>query len=357
MGFPMRGYPFHRLLRLSRADADALRQNARSGPLAGLLRGAGSTVEWLGAPLSIEVGPAVRPPPGLDPVLAVLLENAAGVRAALSLDPTLAHALVERTLGGEDPDIPSLGPLTDVELGVLAYALARWLASGQSCFFVATVLTSWTALDEALGPGQRWRWPLEIHLGRMRGSAALLMTESATADPPVRAPAWATDLPIELAVVVAMAELPARAVAELEPGDVVVPDGCSLRAESGRLAGRVTLAQTRGRGAWAAELREGALEIVDVELRANVSAAEVNVKDSGPLLDRMGDTPVTLAVELARITLPLGEIASLAPGEVLQTGAPIGAHVALRAGDRVIAEGELVDVEGELGVRITRTVG
>jgi type III secretion protein Q len=57
-------------------------------------------------------------------------------------------------------------------------------------------------------------------------------------------------------------------------------------------------------------------------------------------------------VELARVELTVAQLASLRAGEVLTTGTMVGTQVALRAGDRVVARGELVDVEGELGVRI-----
>lgn len=76
------------------------------------------------------------------------------------------------------------------------------------------------------------------------------------------------------------------------------------------------------------------------------------MSDDASPLEAMGDTPVQLTVELARLSVPLGELASLAPGAVLRTGRPLGEPVQLRAGDRVIGQGELVEVEGELGVRL-----
>lgn len=72
------------------------------------------------------------------------------------------------------------------------------------------------------------------------------------------------------------------------------------------------------------------------------------------LLETAGDVPVELVVELARFELPLAELAGLAPGEVLATGRALGERVLLRAGERVVAVGELVEVEGEIGVRVLR---
>src|SRR5690606_14068738 len=97
------------------------------------------------------------------------------------------------------------------------------------------------------------------------------------------------------------------------------------------------------------ELRITAIELGTPRARG---AKEVHMSEPDRSLESLGDTPVLLTLELARFTLPLEEIASLAPGEVVRTGAAIGASVALRAGDRVVARGELVDVDGELGVRV-----
>jgi len=70
------------------------------------------------------------------------------------------------------------------------------------------------------------------------------------------------------------------------------------------------------------------------------------------LLRAAGDAPVDVVVELARVALPLGELAALRPGEVLVTGRSLGERVTLRVGERILAQGELVDVDGEIGVRI-----
>ena len=54
------------------------------------------------------------------------------------------------------------------------------------------------------------------------------------------------------------------------------------------------------------------------------------------------------------MTLPLETLASLRVGQVLETGRAIGERVRLCAGSQVVAEGELVRVDGEIGVRLTR---
>ena len=73
----------------------------------------------------------------------------------------------------------------------------------------------------------------------------------------------------------------------------------------------------------------------------------------GGSMEEFGDTPVALTLEVARFELPLGDVAALGVGEVVRSGVPLDGRVTLRAGNRAIATGELVSIDGELGVRIT----
>lgn len=62
--------------------------------------------------------------------------------------------------------------------------------------------------------------------------------------------------------------------------------------------------------------------------------------------------PVTLAVEIARVELTLADVARLQPGGVLPLHVSREGLVTLRAGERAVARGQLVEIEGALGVRI-----
>src|SRR4029079_18770625 len=65
------------------------------------------------------------------------------------------------------------------------------------------------------------------------------------------------------------------------------------------------------------------------------------------------DIPVTLAVELGRLNLTLGRLADLRPGDVLELGRHSREPVELTSGGRLVARGELVVIDTELGVRVT----
>ena len=68
------------------------------------------------------------------------------------------------------------------------------------------------------------------------------------------------------------------------------------------------------------------------------------------------DTPIQLRIELGRLRLTLRELAELSPGAILEMRRDPSAPVSLVVGDRVIGTGDLVRVEGELGVRIASLV-
>jgi flagellar motor switch/type III secretory pathway protein FliN len=73
---------------------------------------------------------------------------------------------------------------------------------------------------------------------------------------------------------------------------------------------------------------------------------------TGQLADVVLDQPIVVRVELGAVTLTAREWAALRAGDVIETGRRVAEPVALRVAGREVARGELVNVEGELGVRI-----
>lgn len=82
----------------------------------------------------------------------------------------------------------------------------------------------------------------------------------------------------------------------------------------------------------------------------------MNEADAPTLTEVVLDAAVVVRVEVAEVSLTAREWARLSPGDVLETGVRIAEPVALRVNGRVVARGELVDVEGEVGVRIRELV-
>lgn len=84
------------------------------------------------------------------------------------------------------------------------------------------------------------------------------------------------------------------------------------------------------------------------ELSAS-GAATIDAGDIG----RLQNVPVELAVEIGRTRMTIGEALALAPGSVVTVGRLAGDPVELLVNGRVIARGEVVAIEEELGLRIT----
>lgn len=165
-------------------------------------------------------------------------------------------------------------------------------------------------------------------------------------------------------------------LADLESGDVVVVARPLARLEAGRLAGRLEM-----------RLGDGAAAVLSGRINANGDAAtellieqirrggelhgtergsmeqEQNGDDSNDSNDSNGsaialeEILLTVHVELAQRRLSLDELARLRVGQLLALDCQATDPVDLVADGRRIARGELVEIEGRLGVRVTQVTG
>lgn len=335
-------------------------------------------------------------------VAAVLLERSRG-RAAIEISTELAFRAVDRVLGGSGDDerasMPAPMPLDDVEQGVLAFAAARvvegsaWRVVGVATTRegLAAFLTGASAafgFDVAIEPeegaslvrgaGRLWV-PLRTLFALDASSATHATTGAAI---PLEAWPRLAELPRVVGVRVGRAALRADELASLALGDVIVPDELTcrpLRGAAERVVGEAALTIGAHVIADARLADDGALVLHalrldslprpataasvlptleapmthDADPTTSSLAAASRDADDAPRAD-VSALPIELAIELGRLEVRVGELARWTPGQVLTTGIALGASVLLRAGDRVVAHGELVDVEGELGVRLTK---
>jgi flagellar motor switch/type III secretory pathway protein FliN len=77
---------------------------------------------------------------------------------------------------------------------------------------------------------------------------------------------------------------------------------------------------------------------------------ESNVREA--MARALGDVPVVVRVEIGAAEMPAREWAALGKGDVIALGAKVADPVLLRVGGVEIARGELVEIDGEVGVRI-----
>jgi type III secretion system YscQ/HrcQ family protein len=273
----------------------------------------------------------------------------------------VARAIADRAVGGPGTDV-AIGPtpLSLGEAGLVGYVVARALAHARSPF--GSLLDAGKARDlVAAWKSERLvAISAELTLGDVRGLAMLLVPIAALES--LSTPARAIDgaIPVRASVIVGDARLSLRDVRALAPGDVIVPDALTLDP---RLAdvGRARLVIGRSARTFDLELREGAWRVLSSAgspaprppVRWKPRKDRPMSQPETDTLQSLSDVEVELSIELARLELPIAEVAALAPGVVVTTGRLVGERVAVRAGDRVIAWGELVDVEGEVGVRLT----
>ena len=64
------------------------------------------------------------------------------------------------------------------------------------------------------------------------------------------------------------------------------------------------------------------------------------------------DASVVISCVVGRISLSVREVLALQPGQVLPLAIPVGSHVDIVCGEQPLARGQLVDIEGELGVQV-----
>jgi flagellar motor switch/type III secretory pathway protein FliN len=156
-------------------------------------------------------------------------------------------------------------------------------------------------------------------------------------------------LPIRLPVVGAEGSLDREEFESLRIGDIWLPDIWHVTCAGSGLEGNPLVATGDFSYAWRSTItRHDQLSIGPA-----IEHIMTHVQDSSDaLIAGLASAPISLRLELGSVELTAREWATLAPGAVLATGLPLGTRVILRAGGMAVASGELVNVEGELGVRI-----
>ena len=161
-------------------------------------------------------------------------------------------------------------------------------------------------------------------------------------------------MPIAVPLVAAVVQIERGELAALGVGDAFMPgDGWWIDRQLGGLCALASGGQEQG---VAVELSPDGQVVVRGETRSLILEESKVSQPDGPEDDALStaalDAPLVVRVEFGSVTLSAREWAELGPGDVLETGRRIAEPVILRVGGQEVARGELVDVEGELGVKI-----
>lgn len=365
-------YPWSRLERAARAETRTARR------VRGAL-GLGVTTHALarafGELLTSDVAIAVRKvalAPFDGTAHSVNLEGAVtpGARVVVAPEPALVTVALARLLGRAVAP-----PLTDPRA-----ALEPALAGSLAALCIEAVRRSGTLLElratharpDAPPSSQALRLDVTFRLDGKPYAAIVwfLVDSSPTHGDPAPDLALLGELPITVPLVGAISEGSRADVESLRRGDVWLPGNgwlCLGAAESSRAASasaifrRACLASpTMERGVEAGRSEDGRIvvgpNLVALGLGASGDRSLAMSEPDETLREIALETPIVVRVEVASITLTAREWAKLAPGDVIETGVPLAEPVILRVAGREMARGELVAVDGELGVRIREIV-
>lgn len=87
-----------------------------------------------------------------------------------------------------------------------------------------------------------------------------------------------------------------------------------------------------------------------------VSGASAALSDMGGKLNRIKDLELSLTVEIGRTRLTLSEAMNIEPAQVIELDRSAGSHADVLLNGRLMAHGEVVVVEGDYGIRITKII-
>lgn len=140
-------------------------------------------------------------------------------------------------------------------------------------------------------------------------------------------------------------------------GDVLVPGaGCWLTKE---LGGSLALcSDNTTRAVFFEIVGERSAKLVGVEdlplVEETVMSENRETEVERSVAEAVLDAPVVVRIEVATVSMTAAAFANLRPGAVIETEQRIGQLATLRVGGREVATGELVNVDGQLGVRIRK---
>jgi flagellar motor switch protein FliN len=291
----------------------------------------------------------------------------------IDVDPALAHAMVTRTLKQRSPRVVDSSRLPASAASSVAGAFAailhaalrrahksialRVVAAGPAQALARDlhgthhrIVTAWLTVlfgDDAYAA--RVSLPTsEISAREVAAFSKERLTELG-------------EMPLSLPLVVATCLATRSEISTLEVGDAFLVPGLNVSESTGRVFGKVVLIPPREeRGIEAvleeadAVLRTGGLLNVPWDRMTTSAASEETSAPTNPTLEVLEDAPVVVRVELGAVEMKAREWAALSPGDVLSLGRKIGEPAILRASGVEIARGELVQIDGEYGVRILK---
>lgn len=283
---------------------------------------------------------------------------------ALAVEQTLAASLGSAAL----PAVPD-----GVAQALLEAALADLLATLQTLGRGAPQLVDWTAGEAPATalPPHAFDLVLRADAGpeaiaatlHADGLGLLLLAGLVARRPP--APGLEQDqVPLTLRAEFGFCRLTLDEVSGLAPGDVVLMDTCFLGGQgtlwlnAGARAGlHVAYAQAQAPTAGNAATPPSFTILHPwTDTMPAVSPAD-EAPANGAAAAALDALPVRLSFDLGEVSLTLAQLRALQPGQTLDLGHPLAGAVRIRANGALVGEGDLVEIDGQLGVSIRHLFG
>ncbi len=322
-------------------------------------------------------------------VFALAAHDASDAPAAtISVDaePALAARLIAAVLGraapfgGQRPVVPAPSRVPEAEVAqafaALLVAAARAGAPAPLTVLATGTVRSLVGTGHSLGPQLAAVYIVtvgdDVFLARLVMPRAHLERAASPVFDRARLAALG-ETPLTVPVIAAVSTIAPSELAALAVGDAWMPGSwtTTFASAASRITGRVLLAAASSEQGACAELTADG----QLVLRGNVEPTPWTVPGTAPtpgaaaapdrsesdemndeapaaLLDSLADAPVVIRVEIGIAELRAREWAELSPGDVVGLGRRVAEPVILRVAGREVARGELVDLDGEVGVRI-----
>lgn len=283
-------------------------------------------LEWAGAALALRL-----PAAAIEQALSSVLDGA----ALPAIPSTLADAVLEagasdllqglQALGRGTPALLGWGPAQASDLASLPpHAVDVYLAADGGAQAIAG----------------------SLHLD---GLGLLLVAGLVGKRPPEPRPPD-DGLPLALRAEIGFTRLPASDAATLAPGDVVLLDAFFATAD------RALWLSADGRQGvhvqWPAAADDAALPprltVIHPWTETMPATPDAPSNDTAAL----DAVPVRLSFDLGDLSLTLAQLRALQPGQTLDLGHPLAGAVRIRANGALIGEGDLVDIDGQIGVSV-----
>ena len=276
---------------------------------------------------------------------------------ASAAGPQLHARLVTLDRVGPDPfDISGLGPIVTVRWPVridsIGTAVRLWLPESvvsqsmapRSAFNASHVKDRQDVFERVPGLSDRvpatarlflssWRAEaghvmLSLGLKHLRAGSVLPLAQTTLSGTPVRLKG-VVDLTLDLNGQNTRFRIRASTVAEASGRLLRVEEGITSEPQPDRPLSLARIEST----------------FMDKQTLASVAGSN---ESKAPSLD----VPVTLTVELGRLNLTLTQLADLKPGDVVELNRHSRAPVELTSNGRLVARGELILIDTDLGVRV-----